>query len=114
MTAGLDLALGMVENDLGADVARTAAQHLVLHHRRAGGQSQHSALLELDAKSDRIQTALGYARRNLRSELSVEELAGVASLRPRQFSRAFRSETSQSPAKEIGRAACRERVCPYV
>src|SRR3546814_3481860 len=68
MTAGLDLALGMVENDLGADVARTAAQHLVLHHRRAGGQSQHSALLELDAKSDRIQTALGYERRNLRSE----------------------------------------------
>src|SRR3546814_14332559 len=55
MTAGLDLALGMVENDLGADVARTAAQHLVLHHRRAGGQSQHSALPELDAKSDRNQ-----------------------------------------------------------
>src|SRR3546814_6737029 len=73
----------------------------LLHHRRAGGQSQHSALLELDAKSDRIQTALGYARRNLRSELSVEELAGVASLSPRQFSRAFRAETGQSPAKAV-------------
>lgn len=101
MTAGLDLALGMVENDLGPEMARTVAQHLVLHHRRAGGQSQHSALLEIDAKSDRIQTALGYARRHLRSELSVEELAGVANLSPRQFSRVFRAETGQSPAKAV-------------
>ena len=72
-----------------------------MHHRRAGGQSQHSALLELGPKSDRIQGALAYARENLRSPLTVEVLAEAAHLSPRQFSRAFRSETGQSPAKAI-------------
>jgi transcriptional regulator GlxA family with amidase domain len=100
-SAGIDLALGMIENDLGPEIARLVARKLVLHHRRAGGQSQHSALLEMDAKSDRIQTALDYARRNLAAELSVEDLAEAASLSPRQFSRAFRAETGQSPAKAI-------------
>ncbi|MFX8281894.1 helix-turn-helix domain-containing protein, partial [Acinetobacter baumannii] len=66
-----------------------------------GGQSQFSALLELDPKSDRIQNALHYAKTHLRNELSVEELAEVARLSPRQFSRAFRAETGQSPAKAI-------------
>jgi transcriptional regulator GlxA family with amidase domain len=47
MTAGIDLALAMVEKDLGADVARAVARKLVVYHRRAGGQSQFSALLEL-------------------------------------------------------------------
>jgi transcriptional regulator GlxA family with amidase domain len=101
MTAGIDLALAMVEKDLGADVARTVARKLVVYHRRAGGQSQFSTLLELDPKSDRIQRALDYARRNLKSALSVQELAGVAALSPRQFSRAFRAETRQSPAKAV-------------
>jgi transcriptional regulator GlxA family with amidase domain len=101
MSAGIDLALGMVEKDLGDEVARAVARKLVVHHRRAGGQSQHSALLELDAKSDRIQTALDYARSNLKAPLSVTELAEVAHLSPRQFSRAFQSETGQSPAKAI-------------
>jgi transcriptional regulator GlxA family with amidase domain len=58
MTAGIDLALAIVEQDLGADVARTVARQLVVYHRRAGGQSQFSALLELEPKSDRIQSAL--------------------------------------------------------
>ena len=101
MSAGIDLALSMVEKDLGADVARMVSKSLVIHHRRAGGQSQHSALLELDAKSDRIQTALEYAKRNLRTPLSVEQLADAAHLSPRQFSRAFQAETGQSPAKAV-------------
>jgi transcriptional regulator GlxA family with amidase domain len=101
MSAGVDLALGMIEKDFGAELARAVAQKLVVHHRRAGGQSQHSALLELDPKSDRIQTALAYARRNLRAPLTVEELAAAAHLSPRQFSRAFRTETGQSPAKAV-------------
>lgn len=101
MTAGIDLALGMIEKDFGPELARSVAQKLVVYHRRAGGQSQHSALLEMDAKSDRIQKALDYARRHLRNDLSVEELADVAHLSPRQFSRAFRSETGQSPAKAV-------------
>ncbi|MGH6858782.1 MAG: GlxA family transcriptional regulator, partial [Phyllobacterium sp.] len=101
MTAGIDLALAMVEKDLGAEIARTVARNLVVYHRRAGGQSQFSALLDLEPKSDRIQKALDHAKRNLRSALSVDELAGAANLSPRQFSRAFRAETGQSPAKAV-------------
>lgn len=101
MSAGLDLALGMIEKDFGDELARSVAQKLVVYHRRAGGQSQHSTLLELNAKSDRIQSALAYARRNLQAPLSVEELAEAAHLSPRQFSRAFRAETGQSPAKAV-------------
>ena len=101
MSAGIDLALGMVEKDFGIELARTVAQKLVLYHRRAGGQSQHSELLKLSPKSDRIQAALAYARQNLKAELSVKELAEAAHLSPRQFSRAFRTETGQSPAKAV-------------
>lgn len=101
MTAGIDLALGMIEKDFGSDMARSVARQLVVYHRRGGGQSQHSALLEMDAKSDRIQAVLDYAKKNLKSELNVEKLADVANLSPRQFSRAFHAETGQSPAKAI-------------
>ena len=101
MTAGIDLALAMIEQDLSADVARAVARQLVVYHRRAGGQSQHSALLELEPKSDRIQSALTYAKRNLDKLLTVGQLAGAAHLSPRQFSRAFRAETGQSPAKAV-------------
>ena len=101
MTAGIDLALAMVEQDLGADVARAVARQLVVYHRRAGGQSQFSALLELEPKSDRIQSALAYAKRNLYKPLTVGQLAAAAHLSPRQFSRAFRAETGQSPAKAV-------------
>ena len=101
MSAGIDLALGMVEKDFGAEMARSVARKLVVYQRRAGGQSQHSALLEMDAKSDRIQNALAYAKRNLRAPLTVDELAEAAHLSPRQFSRAFRADTGQSPAKAI-------------
>ena len=101
MTAGIDLALAMVEKDLGAEAARAVAKRLVVYHRRAGGQSQFSALLELEPKSDRIQNALAYARNNLDKALTVGDLAEAANLSPRQFSRAFRAETGQSPAKAI-------------
>jgi len=55
----------------------------------------------MDAKSDRIQSALAYAKRNLRKPLTVEDLADAVHLSPRQFSRAFRSETGKSPAKAV-------------
>jgi transcriptional regulator GlxA family with amidase domain len=100
-SAGIDLTLGMLENDQGADLARAVARILVVDHQRSGGQSQHSALLELNPKSDRIQAALAYARSNLRRPLSVESLAREANLGPRQFTRAFRAETGMSPAKAV-------------
>ena len=101
MSAGTDLALSLVESDHGRELAKTTAQGLVIHHRRAGGQSQHAALLELDAKSDRVQSVLAYAKLHLRSPLSITELAGVACLSPRQFTRLFRAETGVSPARAI-------------
>ncbi|TYL93526.1 GlxA family transcriptional regulator [Bradyrhizobium rifense] len=101
MTAGIDLGLALIENDLGPDLAKSVARKLVVYHRRGGGQSQFSALLELSPKTDRIQTALAYARDNLHKPLTVPELADAAHLSPRQFSRAFHAETGQSPAKAI-------------
>jgi len=101
MTAGLDLALAMVEKDLGEEVARSVAHKLVMPQRRSGGQSQHSEMLDLAPKSDRIQQALSYARANLAKALSVEELAEVAALSPRQFSRVFTAETGLPPAKAV-------------
>jgi transcriptional regulator GlxA family with amidase domain len=103
MTAGIDLALAMIDHDHGAHVARSVARQLVLYHRRAGGQSQFSELLELAPKSDRIQNALTYARSHLKNPLSLEELADAARLSSRQFSRAFREETGQTPAKAVER-----------
>ena len=103
MAAGVDLALAIVEKDFGLETARAIARKLVVMQRRGGGQSQFSALLELDAKSDRVQMALAHAKENLASDLSVEVLAEAARLSPRQFSRVFREETGQSPAKAVER-----------
>ncbi len=101
LTAGLDLAVALIEKDLGRDVASALARRLVMHHRRAGGQSQHSELLQLAPSSDRIQKTLIHAKTHLTNPLTVDELAEVAALSPRQFSRAFHAETGQTPAKAI-------------
>lgn len=101
--AGVDAALALLEQDHGAELARRVARRMVVYHRRPGGQSQFSELLELAPKSDRIQRALGYARSNLQTPLSVVQLAKAAHLSPRQFSRAFQAETGLSPAKAVER-----------
>lgn len=101
MSAGTDLVVGMIERDLGPDPARAVAKGMVMYHRRSGGQSQHSALLDLGASEDRIQRALTYARQNLRESLSTEDLARAACLSPRQFTRLFRSQTGTTPAKAV-------------
>lgn len=101
MTAGLDLAMALVEDDFGAEVAKAVARKLVVYLRRPGGQSQFSALLDLEPRSDRVRRALVHAKENLTNELSVEELAEAANLSPRQFSRLFRQETGQTPAKAV-------------
>jgi transcriptional regulator GlxA family with amidase domain len=92
---------GLVDRDMGEHVARATAKMMVVHHRRAGGQSQHSAMFELDAKTDRVQRALAFAKKNLRTPLNVEHLAQAACLSPRQFTRVFRMETGQSPARAV-------------
>src|SRR5229473_1466872 len=103
MTAGIDLVLALIDNDLGPDTAKMVARLLVMNQRRLGGQKQHSALLDMMPKSDRIELVLAHIRQNLRNSLTIEELAAVANLSPRQFSRAFLGETGQSPAKAVER-----------
>ena len=103
MTAGIDLVLALIDSDLGPEAAKMVARLLVMDQRRMGGQKQHSALLDMTPKSDRIELVLAHIRQNLRNSLSIEELAAVANLSPRQFSRAFLAETGQSPAKAVER-----------
>jgi transcriptional regulator GlxA family with amidase domain len=101
MTAGTDLVVGIIERDHGSDVARSVAKGMVMYHRRSGGQSQHSTLLDLSANEDRVQRVLNYARQNLAESLTIDDLARAASLSPRQFTRLFRSETGTTPAKAV-------------
>ena len=74
MTANIDLVLAMVEKDFGPHVANAVSRSLILSSRRHGGQPQISALLDLGPTSDRIQTALAFARANLHLPLTVEQL----------------------------------------
>jgi len=113
ITAGIDLALALVAEDLGEAVAKRAAQQLVVYHRRPGGQSQFSALIEADRPGSRFSPLLAWARERLDERLTVERLADRAAMSPRHFARAFAAETGMTPAKAIERLrleASRERV----
>jgi transcriptional regulator GlxA family with amidase domain len=103
ITAGIDLALALVAEDLGEAVAKRAAQQLVVYHRRPGGQSQFSALLEADRPDSRFSPLLAWARERLNERLSVERLAERAAMSPRHFARAFAADTGITPAKAIER-----------
>jgi len=113
ISAGIDLALALIEEDLGVELARAVARELVVYHRRPGGQSQFSNLLEMDPPSGRIRETLSYARNHLHESLSADRLAEIACLSRRQFDRAFSAETGQTPAKAIEKLraeAARPRV----
>jgi transcriptional regulator GlxA family with amidase domain len=103
VTAGIDLALALVEEDHGFAVAKGVAQHLVVYHRRHGGQSQFAASVDLAPKNDRIAAALGYARDHIAEALTVERLAKAVGMSLRQFSRAFRAQTGTTPARVVER-----------
>jgi transcriptional regulator GlxA family with amidase domain len=103
ITAGIDLALALIGEDLGEDVAKRTARQLVVHHRRAGGQSQFSALLDLGRPEGRFAGLLAWAQERLDEKLPVERLADRAAMSPRHFARAFAAETGATPAKAIER-----------
>lgn len=103
MSAGIDMMLALIEEDLGAALSRTVAGWMVLNGRRAGGQSQETILLDVSPGSDRMQAVLAHIRGNLDQPLTIERLAEVACLSPRHFSRAFHAETGQSPARVVER-----------
>jgi transcriptional regulator GlxA family with amidase domain len=103
ITAGIDLTLALIEDDLVEDVARRTAQELVVYHRRRGGQSQFSALLELERPGGRFAALLDHVRGHLRSSLDVDALARHAGMSPRHFARSFREELGVTPARAVER-----------
>jgi transcriptional regulator GlxA family with amidase domain len=103
ITAGIDMSLALIEDDYGAEVARATAHYLVVPFRRRGGQSQYSEMLAFDPPSDRIARTLVFAQAHLSEALTVERLATIACLSPRQFSRSFHNETGETPAGAIER-----------
>jgi transcriptional regulator GlxA family with amidase domain len=113
ITAGIDLALALIADDLGEEVSRKTAQELVVYHRRPGGQSQFSALLDIERVEGRFTPLLGWMRERLDQALPVEVLAEQAKMSPRNFARAFVAETGVTPAKAVERLrleSARERV----
>jgi transcriptional regulator GlxA family with amidase domain len=113
ITAGIDLALAMIEEDCGIEISKAIARDLVVYHRRSGGQSQFSTLLDLEPRPGRIRDALAYARGHLGEPLSVEQLADVARISPRQFARQFTAETGETPARAVERLRC-EAALPRI
>jgi len=103
ITAGIDLALALIGEDLGEDIARRTAQQLVVYHRRPGGQSQFSPLLEIEGTEGRFTALLEYMRSHLHRRLSVVDLANSCSMSPRNFSRLFTAELGVPPAKAVER-----------
>ncbi|BBK44967.1 AraC family transcriptional regulator [Allostella vacuolata] len=103
ISAGIDLALALVEDDLGPAVARRTAQQLVVHQRRPGGQSQFSGLVELGGRTGRFVELVEWMRAHLAQPLTVDRLADRAAMSPRNFARAFTAETGTTPAKAVER-----------
>ncbi len=113
ITAGIDLALAMVADDYGDEIAQKTARQLVLYHRRSGGQSQFSSLLELKAPAGRFGPLLAWAREHLDAPLTVEDMAEQAGMSSRHFTRAFIAETGTTPSKAVERLrieVARQRV----
>jgi transcriptional regulator GlxA family with amidase domain len=113
ITAGIDLGLALIEDDLGGAVAKRTAQQLVVHQRRPGGQSQFSALLDMGGVHGRFAGLMDWIRERLSEPLGVERLAEQAAMSPRHFARAFTAETGVTPAKAVERLrleAARVRV----
>lgn len=103
VSACIDLALALLEADLGAALARDVARLMVVYHRRTGVQSQFSVLSDLQPSSDRIKEALRFARENLHRDIGVDDLAEHVHWSARHFSRVFQAQTGMAPARAIER-----------
>lgn len=103
ISAGIDLALALIEDDLGPEAARRTAQQLVVYQRRPGGQSQFSALVELGGRTGRFAGLVDWMRAHIAEPMTVERLADRAAMSPRNFARAFTAETGTTPAKAVER-----------
>lgn len=112
ISAGMDLALALVEEDFGHAVALETARQLVLYLKRPGSQAQFSQALSHQQTDNRpVQRACDWAREHLADDLRVDALAARAGMSPRNFARVFVHETGVTPARYIDRlrveTACR-------
>lgn len=104
VSAGIDLALAMVEQDCGSSVAQLVARHLVVYVRRPGGQSQFGApAWSQSAETQPIRSACDLIHTSPEQDLSVSALASRVGLSERHFTRTFRSEIGESPARYVDR-----------
>jgi transcriptional regulator GlxA family with amidase domain len=114
VTAGMDLALALVEETAGRDVALQIARRLVLFLRRPGNQSQFSAQLAVQtADRDVLREVQHHIAEHPGDDLTVDRLASMASMSPRHFARCFRDETGSTPARFVEAArveAARRRL----
>jgi transcriptional regulator GlxA family with amidase domain len=114
VTAGMDLALAIVEEEQGRDVALAIARRLVLFLRRPGNQSQFSAQLSVQtADRDALREIQRFVAEHPDADLSVDALAWRAAMSPRHFARCFRDETGSTPARFVEAArveAARRRL----
>jgi transcriptional regulator GlxA family with amidase domain len=101
VTAGIDLALALVEEDLGRSVALAVARYLVVFLKRPGGQAQFSAALALQAAEDKFGALHDWVKDHLGDELSLSVLADQATMSERSFSRRYVEATGQTPARAI-------------
>jgi len=103
VTAGIDLALALVEDDLGSATARRIAQQLVVYLHRPGGQSQFSAALAGQRAAPRpaLRELLAWIRENPTSDCSVHALAEITGTSERSLARMFRAELDTTPADMV-------------
>jgi transcriptional regulator GlxA family with amidase domain len=99
VTAGIDLALALIEEDFGSKIALATAREMVVYLKRAGGQEQYSEPLQFQTESsDRFAELVAWMTNNPTAAMSVEILARRAALSPRQFFRRFKEHFGSSPA----------------
>ncbi|MGW1026038.1 GlxA family transcriptional regulator [Streptomyces sp. NPDC002577] len=104
VTSGIDLALALVEEDLGRETALSVARHLVVFLRRPGNQAQFSAQLAAQtAQREPLRDVQQWITEHPGGDLSVESLAARARLSPRHFARAFQAETGMTPGRYVER-----------
>jgi transcriptional regulator GlxA family with amidase domain len=103
VTTGIDLALALIEEDCGRNVAIQVARVLVVYLKRAGGQSQYSALLAAQAESDfdAFADLERWIAENLKADLRIEALADRLHMSPRNFARMYASKRGRTPAKAV-------------
>ncbi|GAA5443756.1 HTH-type transcriptional regulator CdhR [Microbulbifer sp. NBRC 101763] len=101
VTAGIDLALALVEEDHGRSLALSIARMMVLYLKRDGGQQQYSTHLMNQLQSDRFAGLVEWIYQNLKEPLTVERLAQESAMSPRNFARCFSRELGVTPARFI-------------